>query len=167
MLAIMVLVLTANLTMAQTYSYPVKGQQGFSLTEKTRDGMRISYELGTFSLNQLNYRGEEMSEISINGIALPNVAGSPNLPTESRMMAIPQGAKATLNVVHADRQIIKDVNIAPALRIQAENEEPDMDYKKDMKVYSKNAFYPENPFVMGSSYIRGVDAVTVAITPFQ
>ncbi len=167
MLAITTLAFIANLAMAQTYSYPVKVQQGFSLTEKTRDGMRISYELGAFTLNQLNYRGEEMSEISINGIALPNVAGSPNLPTESRMMAIPQGAKATLNVVHADRQIIKDVNIAPALRIQAENEEPDMDYKKDMKVYSKNAFYPENPFVMGSSYIRGVDAVTVAITPFQ
>ena len=167
MLAITVLVLTANLTIAQTYSYPVKGQQGFSLTEKTRDGMRISYELGGFSLNQLNYKGEEMSEITIKGIALPNVAGSPNLPTESRMMAIPQGAKATMNVIRADRQIIKNVNIAPALRIQAENEEPDMDYKKDMKVYSKNAFYPEDPFVMGSSYIRGVDAVTVAITPFQ
>ena len=167
MLAITALAFTANLLMAQTFTYPVKGQQGFSLTEKTRDGMRISYQLGQFSMSQLNYRGEEMSEISINGIALPNVAGSPNLPTESRMMAIPQGAKATLNVVHADRQVIKNVNIAPALRIQAETEEPDMDYKKDMKVYAKNAFYPENPFVMGESYIRGVNAVTVAITPFQ
>ena len=29
------------------------------------------------------------------------------------------------------------------------------------------AFYPENPFVMDKAYIRGVDAVTVAITPFQ
>ena len=165
--ALTVLMLSTGMIMAQTYSYPVKGQQGFSLTEKTRDGMHISYQLGQFTMDQLNYRGEEMSEISIKGIVLPNAAGSPNLPTESRMMAIPTGAKATLNVVHYDTQVLHDVNIAPALRIQNENEEPDMNYKKDMKVYSRNAFYPENPFLVSKSYIRGVDAVTVSITPFQ
>ena len=162
-----VMAMFANVTMAQTYTYSVEGTQGFSLNEKTRDGVRISYQLGQFSLSQVECRGEEMSEISISGIALPNVAGSPNLPTESRMIAIPQGAKATLNVVRCDREIIQNVNIAPALRIQAETEAPDMDYKKDSKVYEKNAFYPENPFVIGESYIRGVDAVTVSITPFQ
>lgn len=164
---LMVLTLIASFTMAQTYTYPVKGRQGFTLTEKTRDGLRISYELGSFSLNQMNYRGEVMSEISIKSIVLPNAAGSPNLPTESRMMAIPQGATATLNVIHAERQVIKNVNIAPALRIQAETEKPEMDYKKDMKIYGRNAFYPENPFEISTSYIRGVDAVTVSITPFQ
>ena len=167
MIAVVVLALTANIVMAQTYSFPVKGQQGFSLSDKTRDGMHVSYELGSFTLNQLNYRGEEMSEISIKGIVLPNSAGCPNLPTESRLLAIPQGATATLNVVRAERQVIKNVNIAPALRIQAEAEEPDMNYKKDMKVYNKNAYYPENPFEISKSYIRGVDAVTLSVTPFQ
>ena len=167
LLIVAVLALFANVTMAQTYTYPVKGKQGFSVSQKTRDGMHISYELGQFTLNQMNYRGEDMSEITISGIVLPNTAGSPNLPSESRMMAIPTGAKATLNVVSYETEVIKNVNIAPALRVQAESEEPDMDYKKDMSVYSKDALYPENPFVMGSSYIRGVDAVTVAITPFQ
>ena len=161
------LVLSTGMVMAQTYTYPVKGQKGFSLSEKTRDGMHINYQLGQFTLNQMDYRGEAMSEISISGIVLPNTAGSPNLPTESRMIAIPNGAKATLNVVHYDTEVFHNVNIAPALRIQNENEEPDMEYKKDTKVYSRNAYYPENPFMVGKSYIRGVDAVTVAITPFQ
>lgn len=166
-IALTILMLSTGMIMAQTYTYPVKGKQGFSLSEKTRDGMRINYELGQFTLNQIDSRGEAMSEVSIKGIVLPNNAGCPNLPTESRMMAIPNGAKATLNVVHFDTQVFHDVNIAPALRIQNENEEPDMDYKKDMKVYSRNAFYPENPFIVSESYIRGVDAVTVSITPFQ
>ena len=166
-LFIVVMALFANVTMAQTYTYPVKGKQGFSVSQKTRDGMRINYELGQFDLSQINVRGEEMSEISISGVVLPNTAGNPNIPTESRMIAIPTGAKATLSVVSYDMEVIKNVNIAPALRVQAENEEPDMDYKKNMDVYSKNANYPENPFIIGSSYIRGVDAVTVSITPFQ
>ena len=167
LIALTFLLLSTGMVMAQTYSYPVKGKQGFTLTEKTRDGLRISYQLGQFTMDQLNYRGEEMSEISINGIVLPNNPGSPNLPSESRMMAIPTEAKASLKVVHYDTEVFHNVNIAPALRIQAEDEEPNMDYKKDMKVYSRNAYYPENPFVMGESYIRGVDAVTVSITPFQ
>jgi hypothetical protein len=167
LVAVLVLAFIAGTAMAQTYSYPVKGQQGFSLTEKTREGMHINYELGSFTLSQLNYRGEEMSEIAIKGIVLPNEEGCPNIPTESRMIAIPQGANATLKVVRAEKETLHNVNMAPALRIQAESEEPDMNYKKDMKVYAKNAFYPENPFEVSKSYIRGVDAVTVSISPFQ
>ncbi len=159
--------LIGNTALAQTFNYPVKGKQGFSLTEKTRDGLHVSYNVGQVSLNQLNYRGEAMSEISISAVTIPANAGSPNLPAESRMMAIPQGAQATLRVVSFEKETLHDVNIAPALRIQSENEEPDMNYVKDMAIYSKDAFYPAEPFVMGNSYIRGVDAVTVSITPFQ
>ncbi len=166
-LAIALAVLTGTFCMAQTFNYPVKGKQGFSLTEKTRDGLHISYNVGQVTLNQLTYRGEEMSEVSIPAISMPNNAGHPNLPAESRMMAIPHGATATLNVISFETETIHNVNIAPALRIQAESEEPDMNYVKDMAIYSKDAFYPAEPFVMGNSYIRGVDAVTVSITPFQ
>ena len=165
-LAIM-LALTGSIAMAQTFNYPVKGKQGFALTEKTRDGLHISYNLGQMSLNQIDYRGEAMSEISISAIAIPTNAGSPNLPTDSRMMAIPQGATANLRVVSFEKEILHNVNIAPALRIQAETEEPDMNYVKDMAIYNKDAFYPAEPFIMGNSYIRGVESVTVSITPFQ
>jgi hypothetical protein len=166
-LAFVLLTFFGSLTMAQTFDYPIKGKQGFNLTEKTRDCLHISYNVGQVTLNQLNYRGEEMSEVAIKAIAIPNEAGKPNLPGESRMMAIPQGATATLRVVSIEKETLHNVNIAPALRIQSENEEPDMNYVKDLSVYNKNAFYPAEPFIMGNSYIRGVDAVTVSITPFQ
>lgn len=166
-LALVLLAFFGSTAMAQTFDYPVKGKQGFNLTEKTRDGLHITYNVGQVTLNQLNYRGEEMSEVAIKAIAIPNEAGKPNLPADSRMMAIPQGATASLRVVSVEKETLHNVNIAPALRIQSENEEPDMNYVKDMSVYSKNAFYPAEPFVMGNSYIRGVESVTVSITPFQ
>ena len=166
-LAIALIAFIGNTVLAQTFNYPVKGKQGFNLTEKTRDGLHISYNVGQVTLNTIQYRGEEMSEVSINVLAIPSEAGKPNLPADSRMMAIPQGATPTLQVLSFDKEVIHNVNIAPALRIQSENEEPDMNYVKDMSVYSKDAYYPAEPFVMGSSYIRGVEAVTVAVTPFQ
>ena len=166
-LAIALIAFIGNTVLAQTFNYPVKGKQGFNLTEKTRDGLHISYNVGQVTLNSIQYRGEEMSEVSITTIAIPSEAGKPNLPADSRMMAIPQGATAHLRVVSFEKETLHNVNIAPALRIQSENEEPDMNYVKDMSVYSKDAYYPAEPFVMGSSYIRGVEAVTVAVTPFQ
>ena len=166
-LAIALIAFIGNTVLAQTFNYPVKGKQGFNLTEKTRDGLHISYNVGQVTLNTIQYRGEEMSEVSINTIAIPSEAGKPNLPADSRMMAIPQGATAHLRVISFEKETLHNVNIAPALRIQSENEEPDMNYVKDMSVYSKDAYYPAEPFVMGSSYIRGVEAVTVAVTPFQ
>ena len=150
-LTIALAVLTGGMGMGQTFNYPIKGKQGFNLTEKSRDGLHITYNLGQMSLSALNYRGEDMAEISITSIAMPNNAGCPNLPVESRLMAIPQGAKATLRVVRAESETIRNVNIAPALRIQSENDEPDMNYVKDMTVYGQNAFYPKEPFVMGES----------------
>ncbi len=165
--AIVLAFFATDLAMAQIFTYPTKGKDGYTLTQKRMDGVDISYNMSQFTLNSLNYRGEEMSEIGMTAIVLPNIAGCPNLPSDSRLMAIPQGAKATLEVVSCETQIIEGVNIAPALRIQAESEKPDMNYVKDMKVYAKDAFYPENPFVIGSSYIRGVDAAAVSVTPFQ
>ena len=107
-LVIMLFALIGNTAFAQTFDYPVKGKQGFNLTEKTRDGLHITYNVGQVTLSQLNYRGEEMSEVSIKAIAIPNNAGKPNLPADSRMIAIPQGATATLHVVSFDKEVIHD-----------------------------------------------------------
>ena len=166
-LAIVAVALWGTAAMAQTFDYPVRGKQGFSLTEKNRDGLHLSYEVGQVSFNSIDFRGEALTEVNIKAVAIPNDAGKPNLPTDSRMMAIPQGATAQLRVVSFEKETLHNVNIAPALRIQSENEEPEMNYVKDLNVYSKDAFYPAEPFTLGNSYIRGVDAVTVSITPFQ
>ena len=163
----MLLGMGMGIAMAQTFTYPVKGKQGFSLSEKTRNGLRLNYNLGQFSLKPIDSRGESMSEISISGIVLPNEEGYPNLPVESRMLAVPQGAEARLTVLNVESEIVRDVDIAPALRIQAESEEPEFNYVKNQEVYGKNAFYPENPFTIDRSSIRGVDVVAVSVSPFQ
>lgn len=153
---------------AQTFNYPTKGTKGFSIGNKTKGNIEINYNLGSFSFDPLNYKGEEMAEISLGSICLPNDEGCPNLPVESRFIAIPQGAKATLNVVSFEKEVIRNVNIAPARKIQAENDEPNMDFVKDAKIYATNANYPEKPFVISeTTSLRGVDAVVVSISPFQ
>ena len=45
-LALALVVSIGSIALAQTFTYPLKGKQGFNLTEKTRDGLHITYNLG-------------------------------------------------------------------------------------------------------------------------
>ncbi|MCK9302609.1 MAG: C25 family cysteine peptidase [Bacteroidales bacterium] len=131
------------------------------------DGITVSYSLSDFSLQQLNYKGEALSEISMSEMTIPNEAGMPNLPCVSRFIAVPCGAEAVLNVTHCSKTIMNGVNVAPALKIQAENEEPEFDYIKNEEVYT-DAFYPAEPFgLVDKTSLRGIDAVMLSICPFQ
>lgn len=153
---------------AQTYSFPDVANHGLRVVSETRSAITLDYGVQEFSLNSLTYKGETMSEISMQIMTIPGDEGHPNLPRESRFIAIPQGSKAVVNVISYEKEIIKDVNIAPALRLQAEEEEPTFDYIKDDKVYKENAFYPANPFELSEAIsLRGVDAVILGISPFQ
>ena len=166
--AIVFAVFSISSATAQTFSYPTKGAKGLSIATETKSNIGINYNLGSFSFNHLNYKGEDLTEISLEGIFLPNDAGCPNLPVESRFVAIPQGATATLNVVSYEKEVIRNVNIAPARAIQTENDEPNMDFVKDQKIYATNANFPENPFVISEkTSLRGVDAVVISVSPFQ
>ena len=57
-LAFVLFALIGNTALAQTFDYPVKGKQGFALTEKTRSGLHITYNVGQVSINAINYRCE-------------------------------------------------------------------------------------------------------------
>ena len=138
---------------------------------KSRDGNGISvsldlktYKIQTFTDN----RGEEMHEIELSGIFIPNDEGMPNLPRISRFVAVPNGAEVKVSVKYIETETVENINIAPALRIQAIPEEPEQNYVKNDKVYLKNELYPQMPYEISEiTSLRNVDAVVVGFTPFQ
>ena len=169
-LALLMLGISATMTAQEvrTFNFNHKGKTGFELKEQTRGNVTLEYNIDEMSLASFDYKGEEMQSIGINDISLPNAMGLPNVPCYSRTIAIPQGAEAVMRVKSYEQQVIKDVNVAPSLGIQAEAAEPNTDYTKDMKVYSENAFYPaEFASISNSSAIRGVDVVNVSISPVR
>lgn len=135
-----------------------------------RDGSGISVNLsiGNVSFESLSYKGEDLKEIVLSGMFIPNDEGMPNLPRFSRYIAVPQGAEVRATLKSFETEVITGINLAPALRIQAEEETPTHDYIKNKKVYSTNAQYPSTPFETSEMLsVRGVDAVILGITPFQ
>ena len=168
--ALLMLGMTTALTAQEvrTFNFNHEGKAGIRMIEQTRGNVALEYNLDEMSLTSFTYNGEEMQTIGIADISLPNGKGLPNVPSYSRAIAIPQGAQAVLHVVNYEQQVIDDVNVEPSLGVQVENEEPDMNYTKDMKVYSENAFYPtEFASVSEVSSIRGVDIVNLSINPVR
>jgi len=132
------------------------------------NGISIGLSLKSYEVTPLNYRNEVMHEITLSGIFIPNDEGMPNLPRISRFVAIPKGAEVRVSIKSMETERLENINIAPALRIQAIPEEPITDYVKNDKRYETNEFYPQNPVEISEvTSLRGVSTIMVGITPFQ
>jgi len=141
---------------------------GFTLKQEKTNSVKLIYSLQKFDIKKRNIDGDEMQEIEIDGSFLPNNEGAPDLPSGSRYIAIPQGAKVNLKIISSKTEKFSNINLAPAPQIPLANDNNPLIFKKNKKIYSKNAFYPANPVVISKNLkVRGIDAVIVGVTPFQ
>ncbi len=153
---------------AQEFTYQDSwGDAGFTLEKQTRSNVQVNYSIDQFRLADTRINDEEMQNIEMAGALIPNDEGMPNVPGSSRYIAIPEGAKATLNVLEYRLETIQGVELSPAPRIPLDTDKGPLHYEKGA-VYSQNAFYPANPFQISEvTEIRGVDVVMLGVTPFQ
>ena len=141
--------------------------QDFTIIETDSHHIRLRFEFNEFSFDTVRCNGELMQTIATRGIVAPNEYGMPDLPTFNRFIAIPQGAKATVEVRTTRSERMTSVNIAPSLGAQCENE-TDRPYHKDAKCYSTDALYPTAAYVVANpQQLRGVDVIHLGISPVQ
>ncbi|MBN1338770.1 MAG: PKD domain-containing protein, partial [Bacteroidales bacterium] len=143
------------------------GKPGYTLDEQSSQKVIVNYSVENFFLSQMEIEGQNFINVELPGHFLPNDEGAPNLPGSGRYIAIPQGAKATYNVISYRTETFSGVEIAPAPRIPLDTENGPLQYQKNEKIYSKNRFYPEQPVKISQDIIRGVDVVMLGITPFH
>jgi hypothetical protein len=169
--ALVVLLNVQNLfAQQQTYRYNNNiGKEGYNIVRQDAKGVNINFSITQFSTVENTINGKVANNISLFGMLLPNEAGYPDLPSNGRYIAIPQGAKAVLKILSYNiDNTIKKIDIAPAPVIPLGNDDSPLVYKQRNDVYSQNAFYPASPVVLSEpTQIRGVDVVMLGIMPFQ
>ena len=154
---------------AQQFTYSdVSGKPGMNLVDSKATGVQVVYNIPEFSMEDQMVKGSPMKSINLPGTFLFNDEGMPNLPGKGGYIAIPRGATAKFRIVSQKTDVIHNVDIAPAPRIPLDNDKNPVDYTPNLAVYTKNAFYPENPVQLSTvSQFRGVDVVMIGMTPFQ
>ncbi|HSG67946.1 MAG TPA: C25 family peptidase propeptide domain-containing protein, partial [Bacteroidales bacterium] len=142
--------------------------QGFTLVQSEKSSVNIMHSVNSFNFVEVDVNGENMTAVIMPGVFLPNDEGAPNLPGESRMIAVPLGATAKLNIKAMRTETFSNINIAPAPRIPLESDNSPLYYEKNMAIYGQNAYYPANPVILSEPMkVRGVDVVMLGVTPFQ
>ncbi len=154
---------------AQAYNFSDSwAEEGFNITAQDQQSVSLTYSIREFTLDDLEIRGEAMKLVRLPGHFLPGDEGAPDLPGSGRYIALPQGATPVLHIKSMRKEVIRGVNISPSPRLPKDTERGPLEYNKNMAVYSRDAFYPAEPFKLSElTRVRGVDAVILGITPFQ
>jgi len=169
LISFLLLVVALNTMHAQKYVFEdAWSNAGFTLSQSGTSGLEITFSLDEFSLTDFDLKGEAMKEIQIMGSFLPNNEDAPNLPGNGRYIAIPNGAVASFKVTAQRTETYKNVNIAPSPRIPKATDDGPLHYEKNMKIYSRDAFYPAEAVSLSEkTIVRGMETVILGITPFQ
>lgn len=165
----LLVLLVIGLLRGQEFSYTDSWDRpGISLKYAGTDGVKLNFSMKGFRLEDFDLKGEAMKNIVFDEFFVPADEGMPNLPTASRMIAIPVGATPRVTITALREEILHDVNIAPAPRLPLDNDPNPLVYEKDMRYYGKNTFFPAEPVIISEvSQLRGVDYVHVAFCPFR
>lgn len=150
------------------FQFDTSKPEGIELLRSSQNGLRFSLHIPRMALNTVEENNFSGQVIEMQGIYLPADAGMPNLPAISRMIALPQGATASLKIHQVQRQVIPDVDLMAAPALPLGNDDNPLNYTRNAEIYGKNAFFPAEPFIIGGqTQIRGVDVMMMSFTPFQ
>lgn len=142
--------------------------EGFDLTSFDNAGVDVTFSITQLGFENIEIDGAMMKSVQIPRVIIPNDAGAPNLPGDGRFIAIPQGARAEVEIVSYRTEVYNDIDVVPAAPIPLDTDNTPPVYRKNAAVYDVNAYYPAEPVKLSEpTKIRGVDAVILGITPFQ
>jgi len=150
-----------------TYNDPWN-DPGFNLLSFDGAGVDVTYSLTQYALEDITINGEQMQNIFLPGVIIPNEAGAPNIPGSGRYIAVPERARASVQILNFRTEVFQGIELAPAAPIPLETDDSPPVYRKNPDIYNRNAYYPDQPVRLSEpTEIRGVDVVILGITPFQ
>jgi hypothetical protein len=121
----------------------------------------------------------QFDQIRIPGYGYLGVAGWPDLPQSSVLVALPPGAQPNLDILDARSEQIQGVRVLPAAKQTLLNGDPDSmqdlndldpefetTYPEDSLAYSSDEYYPRHPVDLGDEHwLRDLRVVQVLIQP--
>ena len=162
-------ILTIGIINAQeTYRFRTDAPQGISIESSTPTGLSLHYsisEIGIADVVHGTYRGQE---ITLKGSFGSTAEGLPNLPFENYYIAVPQGAKVSIEVNEKASRVFDNIDLLPVAELQMNRQAGAPAIRKDMSVFGKDADFPSNNVdIAQNTRIRGLDVVLLNVTPFR
>jgi hypothetical protein len=140
----------------------------FNIISESATGVEIVFSTHAMVIEEMTVDGAKMKTFGVPGIFLPTEEGAPNLAGTGRYIAIPQGSQVQVTILDSRTEVYHNIDVAPSPNIPLESDNMPLRYVKDMQIYARDAYYPQEPVIVSEPRkIRGVDVVIVGISPFQ
>ena len=171
-LTVAILLISAMALNAQTRDFTFNNsaeKEGLSVELNTRSNLSMRHALKQMSILNITDNGYTGDVIQGGtGVVLPANPGDPNLPAFSRFVAVPNGATAHIEMGYRSMITVANVDLLPAAPIKFDTDDSADTYEKNLNVYNKNAFFPEQPITISEPFsLRSVQTVAITVIPFQ
>jgi len=128
----------------------------------------LEYRVNDFFLEPVMIDGEEMSRVVSGDEAPLMTEGAPELPSVTRSVVIPDGARMRLEVVSVEYEDLGGVDIAPSRGILYRDQDPSAVPYVEGREYHEDAFFPAEVAELGDPYImRDVRGAVLDVYPFR
>lgn len=162
------IILFGALTAQETYRFRTDHPQGVSIESSTKSALSLHYSIAELGITNVERDEAKGQEIILKGCFASNAEGLPNLPFVNQFIAVPKGAKVSIEVKEKACQTMQNIELLPAAPLQMNNEDKRPALHWDMSVFGKDANYPtESVTIAQATQIRGLDVVMLNVTPFR
>ena len=152
----------------ETFRFRTDAPQGISVESNTASGLSLHYAINEITVADARYDDVNGKEIILNGSFGSFAEGLPNLPFENRYIAVPRGARVSVEVKENGCQTFGGIDLLPVAEVMLNNDDGLPVLYKDMSVFGKDANFPAENVTLGqNTQIRGLDVVMLNITPFR
>ena len=132
------------------------------------DVTTLTYNIKSFTQTPVKIEGEDYFIINLANEPNSLDKGMPDIPRIRRSIIIPDTAKMSVQLVDANYETYKDVALAPSKGNILRTQNPDDISYEFGKVYTQDAWYPQEIVTLNDPYIlRDYRGQVVEVCPFQ
>ena len=144
------------------------GKELFDHTSFGKEVIEVEFSLDGYQMEEITQDGLLYHKISYWNEGDYIQVGKPDLPTFTRMIAIPNQGTPTLEIVSYDEEIVSDIVIYPLQDLAIESQSPKNEFSIDEVYYRNGDIFPAEISNVGTpAVLRGIRVVSVTINPFR
>ena len=140
-----------------------------TINQKGTSEIKMNYYFSGSNLISVKNNNTNYQHVRIEGLTNLNQVGAPALPVKNDLIAVPEGSAIKFKIVSSKHFTYKGFNIHPALKPARDTEgAPEPEFEKDEKIYSTNAFFPQEVVELKLTGISRKNKINkLQVTPVQ
>jgi hypothetical protein len=147
----------------------VESAPSLEILDQSPQGITVEMTFPGMRVNEIEENGMEFQSLTLPGGGHLAHMGLAELPTYSRFIAVPRGARISIKVTQADPLILEGYQVYPVQEPLPDFSVPDeRDFLIDPDFYGKNEFFPVNTVEINSpKIIRGCEVRLLTFMPIS